>query len=87
MIVLQILIVLLGVYLIFSFLPSVVMFRSVFCHRMKAKTDKDYYVPFFPLMEAAEHTLRAIPVTEVSVTAVRVRVLPASSAGVPMGRI
>ncbi len=67
--ILQILLVLLGLYIVFCLAPAVVMFLSVFRHRTDVAGEKAYYEPYRPLLEEAAQTLDALPFTEVSLTA------------------
>ncbi len=71
MTVVYIAILLLLLYGIFCAGPALVMFRSVFVHRteMGQEPKKSYYIPYAPLLESADRTLRALSFTEVSLVA------------------
>ncbi len=68
MIALQILILLLGIYIVFCFLPSLVMFQTVFHHRTEGEEgrQKAYYIPYAALRSEAKHKLAALPCSELS---------------------
>ncbi len=72
MTVVYILLGVLAVYLVFAFLPSVVMFRKIFylrgkCCKPKPEPQKSYYAPFQAIRQEAQSYLAALPAQELTI--------------------